>query len=77
LKKPKKRWRPKSPENSSTRQADGVLLFAGVLLAYFRFARRLPLGAILSAPLYIVWKVPLYLAAFFKPQTAWIRTPRE
>lgn len=36
----------------------------------------LPLGALLSAPLYVLWKVPLYLRFFFTRQKKWNRTRR-
>jgi hypothetical protein len=26
---------------------------------------------------YLVWKVPMYVAALFRPQRRWVRTARE
>ena len=53
--------------------AFGLTLFA----CWAKFGRQqLPLLALLSAPIYILWKVPIYLALVFKPQRAWVRTER-
>ena len=57
--------------------AGGATLAASILLAWWRFARKLLPGATLAAiPLYILWKIPLYLAFLFRRQKAWIRTAR-
>lgn len=56
----------------------GAFLFAAVLLGWYRFGRSLvPLSAILSVPFYVLWKVPLYFAFLFRPQTKWVRTERD
>lgn len=56
----------------------GIFLLIAVLLGWYRFGRSLvPLSAILAIPFYILWKVPLYIAFLFRPQTKWIRTDRE
>ncbi|GAB4461982.1 MAG: glycosyltransferase family 2 protein [Elainellaceae cyanobacterium] len=56
----------------------GVFLLAAVLLGWYRFGRSLvPLSALLSVPFYVLWKVPLYFAFLFRPQTKWIRTDRD
>jgi cellulose synthase/poly-beta-1,6-N-acetylglucosamine synthase-like glycosyltransferase len=53
----------------------GVL--AGIFRAWSRFGRdRLPLSVLLLAPVYVLWKVPLYLAMVFRPQRTWERTER-
>lgn len=33
-------------------------------------------GALLRAPLYVLWKIPIYLKFFRSPETEWKRTPR-
>jgi cellulose synthase/poly-beta-1,6-N-acetylglucosamine synthase-like glycosyltransferase len=57
----------------------GLLAVLLALLAcWFKFGRRdLPLTTLLSAPFYILWKVPIYLALVFRPQKAWVRTERS
>ncbi len=56
----------------------GLLILISITVAWARFARHtLPLGTLLSVPLYVLWKVPLYLAFLVKPQTKWIRTARS
>ena len=53
----------------------GALL--SICLAWVKFGReRLPLKSLLTVPLYLVWKVPVYLAYFFHRQQAWVRTER-
>lgn len=50
-----------------------ILLF----LAWLKEGRRvLPLRALALAPIYVAWKVPIYLGLFLKRQTAWKRTRR-
>ncbi|MBD2019667.1 glycosyl transferase, partial [Leptolyngbya sp. FACHB-36] len=57
---------------------EGGLLLVSILAAWAKFTRReLPLGTLLSVPLYVLWKIPLYLAFLVKPQTQWIRTDRD
>jgi cellulose synthase/poly-beta-1,6-N-acetylglucosamine synthase-like glycosyltransferase len=56
---------------------EGVLIFVAILGAWARFGRELPLLTLLSIPFYIFWKLPLYLAFIFKPQTKWVRTERD
>ncbi|WP_428937829.1 glycosyltransferase family 2 protein [Fontivita pretiosa] len=52
-------------------------LLCGVLPAWWRFARQLiPASSLLAVPLYIVWKLPMYLRLFVSPQRQWIRTAR-
>lgn len=34
-------------------------------------------GALLRAPFYILWKLPIYVGFLRKPQAAWTRTPRQ
>jgi hypothetical protein len=57
--------------------AGGGAVVLSILAAWARFGReRLPLRSLLAAPLYILWKVPIYVAFLLRPQRAWIRTER-
>src|SRR4029078_12947672 len=54
------------------------LIGGAVLLAWIRHARGLiPGRTLLFAPVYMLWKIPLYAAFLFRRQKAWVRTPRE
>ncbi|BAU10063.1 hypothetical protein LEP3755_05430 [Leptolyngbya sp. NIES-3755] len=56
----------------------GVFLFSTVLAAWSKFGREdLPLRELLAIPLYILWKIPVYLQFLIRPQRAWIRTARD
>ncbi|WP_416672412.1 glycosyltransferase family 2 protein [Egbenema bharatensis] len=56
----------------------GGMMIVAVLAGWFRFGRTvLPAQTLLSIPLYLLWKIPLYLAFLFKPQTEWVRTDRD
>jgi len=49
-----------------------------ILLAWFRAGREcLTLTALARAPLYALWKIPIYLGFFNRRQTAWNRTDRD
>jgi cellulose synthase/poly-beta-1,6-N-acetylglucosamine synthase-like glycosyltransferase len=57
---------------------EGGLILTAILGAWAKFARHdLPLGTLLSVPLYILWKIPLYVSFLVKPQTKWVRTERD
>ena len=46
--------------------------------AWLRFARHdISATTLLTAPLYLLWKLPIYLRFVFKPQTRWTKTSRE
>lgn len=51
-----------------------VLVFAAWLAGGRRYLRA---SALLRAPLYILWKLPLYVGFLRKPETRWNRTPRS
>jgi cellulose synthase/poly-beta-1,6-N-acetylglucosamine synthase-like glycosyltransferase len=56
----------------------GSCLLAAILMAWVKFGRAdLPLGELLAIPVYILWKIPLYLKFLVKPQQAWVRTARD
>lgn len=56
-----------------------VLLFAiAIFVAWFQFARAVvSLSELLSAPLYVLAKLPIYLKFWTRRQKAWVRTDRE
>lgn len=57
---------------------EGILILTAVLVAWAKFSRAdLPMTTLLSVPLYVLWKIPLYLAFLVKPQTKWVRTERD
>ena len=56
----------------------GVMVLLCISAAWMKFGRQhLPLMSLLAAPLYVIWKIPLYLAFVFKPQKEWVRTDRS
>lgn len=59
--------------------ASGGLAAASVLFAaWLRFGRDcLPFTSLLAAPFYVLGKLPILLAFFFRPQRAWVRTARS
>jgi cellulose synthase/poly-beta-1,6-N-acetylglucosamine synthase-like glycosyltransferase len=54
-----------------------LLLSASIAIAWWRFARdRVPFRILLSVPVYIVTKLPLYATFLFRRERTWIRTGR-
>ena len=48
-----------------------------LIAAWFKFGRReIPGRALLSAPWYMLWKLPLYLSFVTRRERSWIRTQR-
>lgn len=57
---------------------NGVLIVTAILMAWAKYCRKtLPVQVLLSVPLYIIWKFPLYFAFLFNRQKAWVRTERD
>jgi len=55
----------------------GALLAASTILAWWQFARdRIPLLDLLSVPVYIASKLPLYATFLFRRERSWVRTSR-
>lgn len=55
-----------------------ALLTLGVFLGWARFGREvISLSTLLTVPIYLVWKLPMYAKFLFKPQKRWVRTVRE
>lgn len=49
-----------------------------LLLCWWRFGReQLSARRLLLIPVYVLWKLPLYLAAALRPEQRWIRTDRD
>ncbi len=56
----------------------GIFLFGAVLLAWAKFGQGdISLRQLLTIPLYVLWKIPLYLAFLVRPEKQWIRTERD
>lgn len=56
----------------------GFFLLTSILGAWLKFGREdLPLQTLLSIPLYILWKIPLYFKFLRKPEAQWVRTERD
>ena len=54
------------------------LLTLAILLAWFNWGCRvLPFAALLSVPLYVLNKAPIYLNFWLKRQKDWVRTSRD
>lgn len=57
---------------------EGLLISISIIGSWANFGRaNLPVLTLLVVPLYILWKIPLYLAFLVQPQTKWIRTERD
>ena len=58
--------------------AAGLALLLAIGLAWAGFARQeIPVSKLLSIPLYILWKIPLYFKFLSGPESQWIRTERD
>lgn len=56
----------------------GLLIAIAILASWAKFARQvLPATTLFSIPLYILWKIPVYVTFLFKRQQAWVRTERD
>jgi glycosyltransferase involved in cell wall biosynthesis len=68
---------------TATVAASAVALAAGCFglsigLAWFFFGRQiLSAKELFTAPLYAIWKAPVYLAYFMKKRSGWVRTRRD
>lgn len=58
--------------------AGGVTLFCSMGLAWYHYGRSdLSLRQLVMIPLYILWKIPLYIAFVISPEQRWVRTRRD
>ncbi len=66
-------WMPLTIASSA-----GCLLIIAILSAWNRFGRKdLPLVELLAIPVYVLFKIPLYLKFLIRPQNSWVRTERD
>ena len=57
---------------------EAFLLLVAVAAAWFRFGRSIVRGVpLLAVPIYVAWKIPIYLAFLLRRQKAWVRTQRD
>jgi len=55
-----------------------ALLLSSIVAAWAAFARNtLPIGRLLAVPLYVAWKIPIYLNFIVRREKDWVRTERE
>ncbi|MEM6450709.1 MAG: glycosyltransferase [Cyanobacteria bacterium P01_D01_bin.105] len=58
--------------------AAGTALAGAIVAAWARFAQSdLDLKTLLSVPVYVLWKIPVYLKFLSEPQVEWVRTRRQ
>lgn len=58
--------------------AVGTLLVLAILIAWAGFARQdLPAKVLLAIPVYLLWKIPVYLKFVKGPESSWVRTARD
>lgn len=56
----------------------GFFLVSAISIAWIKFGRSdLSLLQLLTIPIYILWKIPLYFKFLIKPQSLWVRTERD
>ncbi|MBL1208559.1 glycosyltransferase family 2 protein, partial [Geminocystis sp. GBBB08] len=56
----------------------GLMIFSAIFLAWAKFGKEdLSLITLIKVPLYILWKIPLYIKFLFKREKQWIRTQRD
>lgn len=56
----------------------GGMILVAIVSAWAKYCRRdIPAKVLLTVPLYILWKIPLYFSFLWKPQTKWVRTERD
>lgn len=56
----------------------GIFMGIAISMSWYRFGRDQISGkALLTAPLYILWKIPMYIAFIVKPESQWVRTQRD
>jgi cellulose synthase/poly-beta-1,6-N-acetylglucosamine synthase-like glycosyltransferase len=56
----------------------GVCLVLAIGLAWHRYGRsEVKLQQLVQIPLYILWKIPLYVGYLIRPEKQWVRTERD
>jgi len=58
--------------------AAGLCIVGAILLAWLQVGRQvLPFNQLLLVPMFILWKLPIFLSFVFNPQRSWVRTERD
>ena len=56
----------------------GAMILIAIVSAWAKHCRtNIPAKVLLTIPLYVLWKIPLYFSFLWKPQTKWVRTERD
>lgn len=56
----------------------GGAIFLAVILAWYGYGRsELSFYQLIMVPVYVIWKVPVYLAFLVRPEQRWVRTRRD
>jgi fatty acid desaturase len=56
----------------------GLIALFALFLAWFKHGRTmLPLSTLLIAPVYVLWKLPIYMKMLLAREKKWQRTQRE
>ena len=55
----------------------GFSLITALTVAWAKFGQSIPLSKLVTVPLYILWKIPVYVKFIIAPQKAWVRTERD
>jgi cellulose synthase/poly-beta-1,6-N-acetylglucosamine synthase-like glycosyltransferase len=56
----------------------GLFLLSAIVIAWAKFGRKeLPFATFVTLPIYLLWKIPIYLSFVLRPQTEWVRTERD
>jgi hypothetical protein len=56
----------------------GGLMLVAIVAAWAKYGReRISGWTLLSVPLYILWKIPLYFGFLVKREKEWVRTERD
>jgi hypothetical protein len=64
-----------SPLPALVTACGGLAVVLAILAAWAKFGRdRLPFTALMAAPFYVLWKVPIYATFLFRRQKKWNRT---
>lgn len=55
-----------------------VLIICVVLLAWMRYGRKvIPFANLVFVPVYVLWKIPMYMKYIWSRQTEWVRSRRD
>ena len=56
----------------------GFFILIAITTSWIKFAREIiPLKTLLTIPIYLLWKIPLYFNFLIKPQSRWLKTERD